>query len=442
MSRSPRLGFFLFIVLNATLFIRPQELIPALGEPPIYNIVILTCLAVSAFAVLGQLSPRSLSHNAINACVLCLFGSAIVSHLAHFQIREAIDSGVELIKVVLYYFLLVSLLDSFSRIRSFLLWLCFFVVVLTSLGLLHYYEIVSIPALEAYHERQWELEDEDTDQPIVLARLQCTGIYNNPNDLSRILTVGILISLYFMGDGRFGMFRALWLLPILLFGHGLQLTQSRGGLLSLLGGLVAFFYGRFGAKKSLLATALVLPILFVAFAGRQTKMSTSEGTGQERIKIWNEGFIALQSSPVFGIGMNQYAEEVHIVAHNSFVHCYVELGIIGGIFFFALSYLPVRALQSRIPTGPPGLASELIRLRPLVFALLIATVVGMLSSTRSYSLPTYLIVGLGAAYLRILADQGCPLLPLFDGRLLGRLAFLSTLTLIGFYIYVRLAARY
>ena len=129
-------------------------------------------------------------------------------NLTHFQIREAIDSGVELIKVVIYYFLLVSLLDSFSRIRSFLLWLCFYVVVLLSLGLLHYYEIVSIPALEAYHERQWELEDEDTDQPIVLARLQCTGIYNNPNDLSRILIVGILISLYFMGDGRFGMFRA------------------------------------------------------------------------------------------------------------------------------------------------------------------------------------------------------------------------------------------
>ena len=86
--------------------------------------------------------------------------------------------------------------------------------------------------------------------------------------------------------------------------------------------------------------------------------------------------------------MNQYAEEVHIVAHNSFIHCYVELGIIGGMFFFALSYLPARALQSRNLTERPGLDSELMRLRPLVFALLIATVVGMLSSSRRYSLPT------------------------------------------------------
>ena len=114
----------------------------------------------------------------------------------------------------------------------------------------------------------------------MLARLQYTGIYGNPNDLSRILVVGILISLYFMGDGRLGTAPTALAAADLLFGHGLQLTQSRGGLLSLLGGLGAFFYSRFGAKKSLLAIALVLPILFVAFAGRQTKMTTSEGTGQ------------------------------------------------------------------------------------------------------------------------------------------------------------------
>ncbi len=88
MSRSPGLGFFLFIVLNATLLIRPQELAPALAQYPIYNVIILACLAVSAFSVLGQLSLRSLGQNAVNACVLCLFGSAIVSQLAHFQIGE------------------------------------------------------------------------------------------------------------------------------------------------------------------------------------------------------------------------------------------------------------------------------------------------------------------------------------------------------------------
>ena len=195
-------------------------------------------------------------------------------------------------------------------------------------------------------------------------RLQATGIYGNPNDLSRILVVGILLSLYFLGDRRLGLLRPLWLLPIGLFGLGLHLTHSRGGLLSLFAGIWALFYNRYGRAKTLLLGAMILPVLLVGFGGRQTNFSTSEGTGQERIKIWNDGFVLMQGSPVFGIGMNQYAEQLRIAAHNSFVHCYVELGFIGGTFFFALFYLPFLVPQiqesgssedprSRADTAPP-----------------------------------------------------------------------------------------
>jgi len=441
MSRSSGLGFLLFILVNATLFVRPAELVPELLGLPIYEVLILSCLAVSSTVVVRQLAS-SWGQNPINTCVLGMLGSVMVSHLSHFLIGEAIDSGIELTKVLLYYFLLVGLLDSLNRLRGFLLWLCFFVVVLVSIALLHYHQFVNIPVLEACYQRQWELIDEKTGEAPVLARLQSVGIYGNPNDLSRILVIGILISLFFLGDRSLGLLRTLWLLPIVLFGYGLQLTYSRGGLLSLLGGLFAYFYSRLGVRKSLIRAALVLPIFLVVFAGRQTHLSTSEGTGQERIKLWNEGFVELQRSPVFGIGMNQYGEVIHLAAHNSYVQCYVELGVIGGMFFFAISYLPARALQSWSPTEPPVLDAEVMRLRPLMFALLIATVVGMTSSTRSYSIPTYLIVGLETAYLRFLSDRGHALLPRFNMNLLGRLFFLSDLTLIAFYVYARLSARY
>ena len=39
--------------------------------------------------------------------------------------------------------------------------------------------------------------------------------------------------------------------------------------------------------------------------------------------------------------MNQYEEQLRTMAHNSFVQCYVELGFVGGTFFFALFYLPL-----------------------------------------------------------------------------------------------------
>ncbi len=442
MSRSPRLGYILFILLNAVLFIRPSELLPLLLEIPLYEGLILSCLLVSAFAVLNQLTPSSLAQNPVDACAVCLLGSVIASHLCHFQIGEAIESATEFIKTLLYYFLLVALLDSVARLRGFLFCLLFFILVLTSLALVHYHGIVSIPVLEAYHERQWELMDEESGEDIVLARLQSIGIYGNPNDLARILVVGILLSVYFMGDNRLGMFRLLWLLPMALLGHALHLTFSRGGLLSLFGGLISLFLNRYGRRKTILASALILPVLLIAFGGRQTSMSTSEGTGQKRIKIWNEGFVALQSSPLFGIGMNHYQEEIGMVAHNSFVHCYVELGFVGGTLFFAMFYLPIRTLRSRSLNEPGSLGADVTRLRPLIPALLIATAVGMLSSSRSYTAPSYLIFGLSAAYLKIASDRGQALLPRFNSKLVGQLSYASALTLCMLYIYVRLAGHY
>ena len=124
-------------------------------------------------------------------------------------------------------------------------------------------------------------------------------------------------------------------------------------------GIGALFYDRYGGKKTLLLGAIILPLLLVV-GGRQTKFTTSEGTGQERIKIWNEGFELFQGSPVFGIGMGQYSEQLRSAAHNSFLQSYVELGFIGGTCFFAMFYLPAKALRSATPDPPGGIDPELL----------------------------------------------------------------------------------
>ncbi len=277
MNRTPGLGFFLFVLLNAVLFIRPVELMPWLGELPIYNAILVCCLAVSSGPVIRQLAS-SLGQNPINTCVLGMIAAVSLSHLNHFRIPEAIGLGIEMGKVVIYYFLMVGVLDSFVRLRRFLLWLCVFVVILVSLAMLHYYHFINIPSLEAYHERQWELEgDEESDGPIVLARLQSVGIYGNPNDLSRILVVGILLCLYFLGDPSQPILRVIWLFPMALFAHGLQLTQSRGGLLALLGGLFGLFVNRLGPKKALAVTAAV-----PAPPARPIRRQADQDVGQRR----------------------------------------------------------------------------------------------------------------------------------------------------------------
>jgi len=439
--RRHSLDFALFILLNATLFLRPAELVPALGELPIYEAVILSCLAVSSSALLGQLRSSALRKSPISACAVGVLFSVVLSHLSHLAIGDAIHSGIVFLKTLLYYLLFVSVIDSFDRLRKFLLWLCFFVVVLASLALLHYHGVISIPALEAYHERQEDMIDEETGEPVVLARLQSVGIYGNPNDLSRILVVGIFLTLYALSERRLGLFRVVLLLPLGLFGHALHLTQSRGGLLSLVAGLIALFQKRYGGRKTLFASVLIIPLVLVVFGGRQTQISTDQGTGHQRIELWNEGFVLFKSAPVFGIGMDRYAQEVGLAAHNSFVHSYVELGFVGGSFFLGMFYLPIRALvSSKLDQGSRA-HTEVERFAPFMFGILAATVMGMMSSTRTYSIPTYMIVGMCASYMRELSDQEKPALSRFNSKLVGELARASLITLVTLYIYVRITLR-
>src|SRR5262245_57333230 len=67
------LPFALFILVNAALFVRPAELIPAAQGLPIYNLIIMACLAVSISRVFNQLNTRNVIASPINACVIGLF---------------------------------------------------------------------------------------------------------------------------------------------------------------------------------------------------------------------------------------------------------------------------------------------------------------------------------------------------------------------------------
>src|SRR5258707_7739294 len=76
------LGFLVFLIVNATLFVRPAEIIPELLGLPIYQVLILTCLVFSLPAVVQQLSLNSLYSRPITACVLALLAAIAMSQLA------------------------------------------------------------------------------------------------------------------------------------------------------------------------------------------------------------------------------------------------------------------------------------------------------------------------------------------------------------------------
>ena len=52
------------------------------------------------------------------------------------------------------------------------------------------------------------------------------------------------------------------------------------------------------------------------------------------MQLWYAGLVEMKRFPLFGIGAGMYPDFVDgRVAHNSFVHAFVELGIFGGVIF-------------------------------------------------------------------------------------------------------------
>src|SRR5262249_39066252 len=114
---------------------------------------------------------------------------------------------------------------------------------------------------------------------------------------------------------------------------------SRGGFLALVGALLTYLYLRFGKARTVLLAAAVVPALLLVYGGRQTGISAGAVTPQQRVGPWAHAVFFLRHSPLFGVGYNRFGELAGLVVHNSFLHCFTELGLIGGgLFFGAFGY--------------------------------------------------------------------------------------------------------
>lgn len=440
--------FFLFILANALLFIRPSELIPDLHAVEIYRWFILACLVVSAPAVLKLASVRFPEVPPIMTCVLLLLPSVIASGFFHGDFELLQETSVEYVKVLIYFLLLIALVTDVVHLRSFLRWIGIFSAAVTLIAVLRYHADLEGPPPErksnpgnqkVVHGTYVvdEVRDPQTGQLVKVQRMCGTGIFNDPNDFALILVTAIPLCLCWLTDPQSRASRPFWLVLLLFFGYALMLTHSRGGFLAMMAGLVTLVHLKYGAKKTVLLGIVFLPVLLVAFAGRMTSFSADEGTGQARIQLWSDGLDFFRVSPVIGIGMDNYRMFSNHVAHNSFIHCFTELGVIGGTLFLGAFYLALKGmydLRQRLDDVEP----ELQRLYPFVSAMLVGYTVGITFLSRSYIVPTYMILGVTIVFLRLHSTQTIVPLPRWTVGTWPRLAGISCCFLIASFVFVRM----
>ena len=171
---------------------------------------------------------------------------------------------------------------------------------------------------------------------------------------------------------------------------------------------------------------------YIAIAGpsRMNEMDSDEESAQGRIQAWAAGIEMLKMNPLSGVGFGQFTEYNELVAHNSFVHTFAELGLLGAFLLVGLFYSFFAGL--RTVTG--ALADDPRWARAVKSSGIGFVVCGWFLS-RQYTPILYLLMGLGASCAAVGAS------PPEDGwRSTRNVAVLTVSGVVLTYVAVRVLA--
>ncbi len=457
------LAYVLFLMANAMLFVRPQEIFPQLGDIQLYLPCIVGAFICSIRELHNQLRWKTMMYQPVNLCVLGVLVAIFASRVSTGNFHHLDLSLLGMAKVVIYYLVLVSVITTPQRLRHFLMWIAICSTLMIAYSVMDYrafrdhwtgnpefYEVLDRERGLDPSERTVLRHIPDRDgvnvygEEIWFFRLCGLGVFHDPNDISLLIVATAIISVYFLTDPKLPGIRYLWTIPLVVGAIAMYYTYSRGGLLALGGGGMVWLCCKYGSKVAI-ALGVMAAIAAPVAMGRAANIDLSEGTGQQRIQIWSDGLSAIRNSRIlFGIGEGVYPEIAGHVAHNSFVHSFVELGLFGGTLFFGCFFLPGFTFYLMKRNGFEIADPELRRMFPYVAAILAEWCMGMCSLSRCYVPPTYMVCGIAAAFINQVGFYRArprPLLRLTPRVLKPWLAG-SLTCLAGAYVFVRLFARW
>jgi hypothetical protein len=422
------MDFALFVFLNFLLLVRPEDLYPPIAGFRLYLVTIVVCTVTALPALQRTLTRENLSTQPIAVCALGMLGATFLSFAFRGRFADGLDFCGEFAKVVLFFFLLISVVNTPERLRAYVAWVAAFVNGVMAISLLQFFELAEFPGIEPLRYNEY---NPATGEDEILERILSVGLFSDPNDLCVILAFGMALCLGLAMTSRGGLGMLVWLLPLVPMGYACLLTKSRGGVLAILAGIAGTAFAKLGVRRSVPFLALGLPLLLLGIGGRQATIAGGGGTAHERLMLWAEGFSELFRMPFHiptGLAPGFYVQELGLLAHNSYVNAYVELGLLGGGLFLTAVYLAVRRSYTALsdPDAPPWAKA----LGPYLFGALFAYAVGCYSLTRNFHIPTYLALGLAAAYIQLALPRPDPR-DVVDSAWWGRFAVLSVVGLVA-----------
>ncbi|HET6348981.1 MAG TPA: O-antigen ligase family protein [Candidatus Krumholzibacteria bacterium] len=403
----------------AFLYIRPQDFVPAMEGMPIMLVLgggtaalVILHSAIRKQRLVFARVPQHLF-------VLWFYVAIVVSQLALSHLRGALEASLTFVPTVVMYFLVVELVTTPRRVRIVFLLLVHLTLALAVQGLVMHFTGAGFGGKKAYE-----------------GRIQAVGIFSDPNDLALIINSVLPLMVLFFMQSRSLLLRIYAFVVSIIFVYAIFLTASRGGLLCL--GLMAIllFQRKFGKIVGVAAGLAVMAAL-VVLGPRMNTISPEEASSYGRLEAWAIGMQLFKSSPLFGVGFGNFMEYHFRTAHNSFVLCASELGLLGLYPWLMVIWMSLRNTRF--------VEKELVAAGERNFAMytqaawlsLLLFVAGALLLSRTYHPSLFVLIGLCAAISRVYVERSDKRYALIERRdfLYGLAGMFAAVVV--FYLFLR-----
>lgn len=374
----------LFLVLY---YIRPQEWIGAI-KPLMPVTVVMVFAIVSIFMRPGGFSRKSLfktPHDLLMGiyCVWMVVASPDMS-----------ETFKSVYPLYLFYAVAVQALTNVDRMRRFLNWWSFMIVVLAVFALL---------SVNGY--------DPTGAEDIVNGRMKGrliinTSLFNNPNALGHSV-VPVISLVYFLFIWERPIFA--WIGAIPLFAlpmYCVYLTMSKGAFLCGFATILASqIFGR-GRMMQILVIVIAVTVGVVGLKSlprmNELDKSKNDEAIQGRVKAFTFGLRNLQNG-WFGIGKDNFVsamkanEGIRKASHSSYVQIGCELGKPGLFLYLAMMITCFRTLYTAKTRN-----TDEERVRRILFTMLIGYLVSSWMVDFAYRASFFLMIGSVGAFHRLM----------------------------------------
>jgi putative inorganic carbon (hco3(-)) transporter len=305
------------------------------------------------------------------------------------------------------FYLTIGSVNSINKIKFLSFCLLLVALYLGTMGALAYHGYIHDDRFLVEQNVKLNGEDEPGE---TLVRTKALGFMSDPNDFAQFLVV-LLPLTWLWWKKRNILWNTLTIgLPSAFLVYGIYLTRSRGAAVGMCLLALLAIRRRMGTIGStILATGMGFGLLALGFTGGR---GISIGSGTDRLALWSQGLGMLKRSPVWGIGFQDYANYADLTAHNAFIQCMAENGMLGytlwlGLLITNIYYLHALMKKDSEQPPPPDTVSAAQCISLAFYGLVITS--WFLS--RAYVQTLYLMLGLTVALQRIAATGNPEFIP-------------------------------